>query len=71
MEDGLERRVAARAEAFAMTRYEGDLEDLPEDIQDELLEEAEEAVRGELETALDREIGSRIQREREFIEGFH
>ena len=62
MESGLERLIAERAEAFAEIRWAAILEDLPDDVQDELLEEAEEAIRDEIEAARDREIGSRIGR---------
>lgn len=64
MERGNEARILRRAEAWARERHEADLEDLPEDLQDELLEEAEMAVEDEqADEEWERDLESRLGRE--------
>lgn len=64
MESGTEALILRRAQAWARERHEADLEDLPEDLQDELLEEAEAAIEGERDDdAYDRDVESRLGRE--------
>lgn len=60
MESAREHLVLDRASALAAERDETDLMDLPDDLQDALLEEAERLVEEQLETERARDLESRL-----------